>query len=163
MVEQKLEAFAIEVMAHEIGHHVYCPADLTDHGRCIARIRAGLPTKEHLAGFIANLYTDLLINDRLQRQAGLDIAGVYQALGKGSRDAMWAFYMRIYEILWRLPKKTLIAYEIATRKSPYRTPIDVSEFSPFFQDCLKTALAEEPQLRPRPSALWEPLQAELAS
>ena len=111
VVERKLEAFAVEVMAHEIGHHVFCPADLTDHGRSIARIRAGLPTKEHLAGFVANLYTDLLINDRLQRQAGLNIASVYKALGAGSTDAMWTLYMRIYEILWRLPKKTLAAGE----------------------------------------------------
>ena len=112
VVEQKLEAFAVEVMAHEIGHHVAFPADLTDHGRSIARIRAGLPTKEHLAGFVANLYTDLLINDRLQRQAGLNLAGVYQALGAGSTDALWTLYMRIYEVLWRLPKKTLAAGEI---------------------------------------------------
>ncbi|MFQ5570260.1 MAG: vWA domain-containing protein [Rhodothermales bacterium] len=112
IVEEKLDAFAVEVMAHEIGHHVYCPADLTDHGRTIARIRAGLPSKEHLAGFISNLYTDLLINDRLQRQGGLNIAGVYKALGKGATDKLWTLYMRIYEILWRLPKKTLAAGEL---------------------------------------------------
>ncbi len=109
VVESKLNAFAVEVMAHEIGHHVYCPADLTDHARCITRMRAGLPTKEHLASFIANLYTDLLINDRLQRQAGLNMAGVYKALGQGSTDPMWTLYMRIYEHLWRLPRKTLAA------------------------------------------------------
>src|SRR4051794_29921730 len=45
--EHKLDDFATEVLAHEIGHHVYCPADLGDNARLLARIRAGLPTKEH--------------------------------------------------------------------------------------------------------------------
>jgi hypothetical protein len=83
---QGLDEFSIEIMAHEIGHHVYTPADLSDNARMLARIRAGLPTKERLAPWIANLYEDLLINDRLQRVAGLNMAGVYQRLGKGSAD-----------------------------------------------------------------------------
>ena len=41
--EQGLDEFALEILAHEIGHHVYTPADLTDAGRVFARIRAGLP------------------------------------------------------------------------------------------------------------------------
>ncbi len=105
--EEKLEPFALEILAHEIGHHVYAPADLSDHGRMIARMRRALPTKEHLAGFISNLYTDLLINDRLQRQAGLRIADVYKMMGGGSQDKLWTLYMRIYEILWSLSKGTL--------------------------------------------------------
>ncbi len=105
--KQNLENFALEILAHEIGHHVYCPADLTDHGRMLARMRRGLPTKEHLAGLVANLYADLLINDRLQRSNNLKMADVYKALGKDSQDRLWTFYMRIYEILWSLPKQTL--------------------------------------------------------
>ena len=105
--QQKLDQFALEILAHEIGHHVLAPADLTDHGRMIARMRRGLPTKEHLAPFISNLYTDLLINDRLQRSSNLKIADVYKALGSDSQDRMWTFYMRIYEILWSLTKGTL--------------------------------------------------------
>ena len=107
VLAQKLEAFPVEILAHEIGHHVYCPADLSDQGRMIARIRRALPTKEHLAGFISNIYADLLINDRLQRSAGLRMADVYKALDTKSTDPMWTFYMRIYEILWRLQKGTL--------------------------------------------------------
>src|SRR5438045_3049816 len=42
-----LEAYALEILAHEIGHHVYAPADLSDHARMIAHMRWGLPTKEH--------------------------------------------------------------------------------------------------------------------
>jgi hypothetical protein len=63
----------VPVLAHEIGHHVYAPATLTDHARMLARMRRGLPTVEAHAPMVANLYTDLLINDRLQRSAGLDM------------------------------------------------------------------------------------------
>lgn len=36
--EHALADFATEILAHEIGHHVYCPADLTDHTRMLARM-----------------------------------------------------------------------------------------------------------------------------
>lgn len=107
IAQYKLEKFPLEVLGHEIGHHVYCPGDLVDQGRTLARVRAGLPTKEHLAGFISNLYEDLLINNRLQRSAELDMAGVYRALGKNSTNKLWTLYMRIYEILWSLEKGSL--------------------------------------------------------
>ena len=107
IAKQKLASFALEILAHEIGHHVYAPADLTDHGRMIARMRRALPSKEHLAGFISNLYTDLLINDRLQRGSNLHIAQVYETLVKDATDKLWTLYMRIYEILWSLPKGKL--------------------------------------------------------
>jgi hypothetical protein len=105
--EHRLEDFALEILAHEIGHHIYCPADLLDQGRMMARMRRALPTKEHLAGFIANLYADLLINDRLQRSEVLRMAKVYETIGGGSTDRMWTLYMRIYEMLWSLRKGTL--------------------------------------------------------
>jgi hypothetical protein len=103
-----LESYAKEILAHEIGHHVYCPADLADNARFMARLRRGLPTKEHLAPFIGNLYADLLINDRLQRSAGLSIAGVYRLLQDGKpSDRLWTLYMRTYELLWRMPSGSL--------------------------------------------------------
>jgi hypothetical protein len=110
----KLENFPVEIMAHEIGHHVYCPADLTDQGRMLARMRRALPSKEQHAPLIANLYADLLINDRLQRSANLKMAEVYQTLGSDSQDKMWTFYMRIYEVLWSLQKGTLAKGEITS-------------------------------------------------
>lgn len=107
VAEKRLQEFATEILAHEIGHHVFCPADLTDNARAMVRIRAGLPTKEHLAPLIANLYEDLLINDRLQRSSQLRIADVYQQLNIANDDGLWRFYMRTYEILWRLDRGTL--------------------------------------------------------
>jgi hypothetical protein len=107
IAERGLESFAMEILAHEIGHHVFCPADLTDNARLLARMRADLPTKEHLAPFIANLYTDLMINDRLQRLARLNVSGVYLRLASKGTDRMWTLYMRIYEWLWNLPRAAL--------------------------------------------------------
>ena len=112
---RQLDAFALEILAHEIGHHIYTPADLDDHARLIARTRWGLPTREHLANFVSNLYADLLINDRLQRSAGLSMAAVYLALNNGSTDPLWTFYMRTYEILWRLQKGTLAKGDLTDR------------------------------------------------
>ena len=100
--------FALEVLAHEIGHHVLAPATLTDHARMIARMRWGLPTVERHAPMVANLYTDLLINDRLQRSAALRLAEVYRALGSGTQTgAVWTLYLRMYEILWSLERGAL--------------------------------------------------------
>ena len=107
ILAQKLDAYALEILGHEIGHHVYCPADLSDQGRMIARMRRALPTREYHAALVANLYADLLINDRLQRNASLRMADVYKALGSDSTDRMWTFYMRIYEILWQLQRGSL--------------------------------------------------------
>jgi hypothetical protein len=113
--EGRLENFAIEILAHEIGHHVYCPADLTDNARMIARLQKGLPSKEHHAPMIGNLYADLLINDRLQRSAGLSMSAVYRQLGIENPGRLWLLYMRTYELLWRLPGQTLAKGDVDAR------------------------------------------------
>jgi len=100
--ELGLQNFSTEILAHEIGHHVYAPADLRDNAILIARIRAGLPTVERMANFVANLYTDLLINHRLQRSEELDMAGVYLKLKQEKPGRLWTLYMKIYENLWGL-------------------------------------------------------------
>ena len=104
-----LEDYAVEILAHEIGHHVLAPANLTDHTRMIARMRWGLPTVEQQSPMVANLYSDLLINDRLQRGAGLRMADIYRAIvaGGDGGGAVWALYTRIYEILWSLERGSL--------------------------------------------------------
>ena len=103
-----VEQFALEVLAHEIGHHVLAPATLTEHARMIARMRWALPTVEQHAPMVANLYTDLLINDRLQRSAALRLADIYRELGTQSKaGAVWTLYTRIYEILWSLQRGAL--------------------------------------------------------
>ena len=105
-----LDDHAAVILAHEIGHHVLAPASATDSFRLIARLRPALPTFERHAPMVANLYTDLLINDRLQRQASLDIAGVYDRMNArepGERSRLWTLYMGMYESLWGLEKGSL--------------------------------------------------------
>ena len=118
--EQHLDGFPLEIMAHEIGHHVFCPGDLADAGRLLARIRRGLPGKLQQAPMVANLYEDLLINDRLQRSAGLDLAGVWRALARtGAGNRLWTLYMSIYEHLWSLPRG-----ELSCLRTDERTDLD---------------------------------------
>ncbi len=106
-----LQDYGVEVLAHEIGHHVLAPATVNDHFRLHARIHRGLPTLEKHAPMVANLYTDLLINDRLKRQSQLRMEQIYQVLCAKqpilTKPGVWALYMRIYEKLWRLDRGTL--------------------------------------------------------
>ncbi len=100
-----LDGYEVEILAHEIGHHVLAPATVTDHVRLLGRMRAALPTLERHAPMLANLYTDLFINDRLQRQAGLRIAAIYRILAQrnpaGDAGKVWRLYMGICEELWQ--------------------------------------------------------------
>jgi len=105
-----LTDYPVEILAHEIGHHVLAPATATDSFRLIARLRKALPTLERHAPMVANLFTDLLINDRLQRSAGLRMAEVYERLhrpGSERPSRLWTLYMGIYESLWGLAKGSL--------------------------------------------------------
>lgn len=107
-----LDGYPVEILAHEIGHHILAPANLDDHARCIARMRWALPTLETHAGMVANLYTDLLINDRLKRSEKLRMDEVYIQLGAKTNSRLWNLYMRIYEILWSLQKGTLTSLKM---------------------------------------------------
>lgn len=109
---RKLTDYALAILAHEIGHHIYVPGNLTDNARMIAamtRVLADLrPDTPHL---VANLYGDLMINDRLQRRADVDICAVYKRFKelepKGGGSQVWKVYTRSYEHLWRLKPGTL--------------------------------------------------------
>lgn len=107
-----LEEFALPILAHEIGHHVYVPGNLADNARMIAAmlpVLFGLP--KDTAHLVANLYGDLMLNDRLQRRAGLDMAAVYRRLNADApaegTSRVWKVYTHTYEQLWRLPAGTL--------------------------------------------------------
>lgn len=113
--ERGLEEHALAVLAHEIGHHVYAPGNLGDSAKALAamgRMLVGLPPATvHLA---ANLYEDLLINDRLHRRGGVDVPAVYRRLVRreGAPTATWQVYARTYEHLWRLAPGTLAVGEV---------------------------------------------------
>ncbi|HET9933819.1 MAG TPA: vWA domain-containing protein, partial [Polyangiaceae bacterium] len=121
VLKRGLEPHALPILAHEIGHHVYVPGNLTDNARmlaAIARMLTGLPKGSvHL---VANLYGDLLINDRLHHRADIDVASVYvqlkQSAGERAPNQVWSVYTRTYEHLWRLKAGTLaperVGYEM---------------------------------------------------
>lgn len=109
-----LDDYAVEILAHEIGHHVLAPGSAADQFRLLARMRRALSTIERHAPMVANLYTDLYINDRLQRQANLRMGDIYTRLNGSSgkidtksKSDVWSLYMRIYEHLWKLDKNSL--------------------------------------------------------
>ncbi|TGK79080.1 VWA domain-containing protein [Leptospira noumeaensis] len=102
----KLENYPLEIMGHEIGHHVYCPGDLVDQAKLIYLTGLALPRLGHLTSTIVNVYEDLYINDHLKRYQHLRMEEVYQRIGK-NKDRFWNFYMRTYELLWALPSETL--------------------------------------------------------
>ncbi len=115
IAEKKLAPFGLEILAHEIGHHVFCPGDLTDHGKMLSRMKYALPMLEELAPMVGNLYADLLINDRLQRQGGLNMVGVFKTIATPPNNPLWAFYMRTYEILWQLETGAMGLAEVPSR------------------------------------------------
>ncbi|RYG28384.1 MAG: hypothetical protein EOO01_39850, partial [Chitinophagaceae bacterium] len=99
----EVEDCALQVLAHEIGHHIYTPANLHDNAILLSRIQWGLAGIENRTAFIANIYADFLINDMLQRSKGLDMAKVYQKINKDTEfSRLWTLVMRSYEYLWRL-------------------------------------------------------------
>lgn len=108
IVELALAPHAHAILAHEVGHYVHAPGTLREHVRLHDRIRRTLPSELAChAGLVANLYTDLLLNDRLQRARLADIAAVYVALRRPEASELWEVYMRAYERLWALPSDTL--------------------------------------------------------
>lgn len=117
IIKNGLEGFPLEIMAHEAGHHVYCPADLADLGRMIGRIQSAIPGYTQHASMIGNLYGDLLINDRLYREHNLRMDEVYKKIIDPASDRFWNFYMRTYEILWALPEQTLTTVQVETETS----------------------------------------------
>ena len=120
VVELKLQPYPLQVLSHEIGHHIYTPANLKDNATILSKIRWSLAGIEDKAPMVANLYTDLLINDRLHRSKELDMAIIYRRINLNSKfSKLWTLYMRTYEYLWKLKRG-----ELTTDKSFHNTSID---------------------------------------
>ena len=107
--ERHVEDHALAVLAHEIGHHLLAPVDWASHVRIAARVQIGLIDLDHLVGLVSNLWCDLLINDRLQRQLGVDRAALSAAVGPPDPDdVLMLLVLRTNEILWGLPRGALV-------------------------------------------------------
>lgn len=110
ILEYGLEDYALEILAHEVGHHVFCPGDLIDNARALAQTRLGLPTVEAQAPMILNMFEDLLINDRLFRFHGQRHDQIYRRIAKASQEKpskLWGLYMGAFEVLWGLERGSL--------------------------------------------------------
>ncbi|WP_432221456.1 hypothetical protein ACRASX_12450 [Flavobacterium sp. TMP13] len=120
IVERGLTKYAVEILAHEIGHHIFTPANLYDNAILLNRIRFALPGIEDRAPMVSNLYADFLINDKLQRITKLRMSEVYQAINSEDNfSEFWTLMMRTYEYLWRLNRG-----DLATNLSFHNKKID---------------------------------------
>lgn len=114
----------VSVFAHEIGHHVLSPSTrivsfklLQQLARAIVASdpRRAIPVTA-TARMLSNLWSDLLINERVVRmQRKLvpgtepDMIALWRALTDREpvSNAAWWVLMRAYELLWSLPSNTL--------------------------------------------------------
>lgn len=105
----RVEKCALQILAHEIGHHVLIPANRYDNVGLFRRMRLALAGIEDRVPFVANLYGDIIINDTLQRIHKLDMAAVYQIIQQDAKitSPLHIWYMRTYEYLWGLTRGTL--------------------------------------------------------
>ncbi|MDP6447989.1 MAG: hypothetical protein QF805_29620, partial [Pirellulaceae bacterium] len=108
LIEKELLGSVEAILAHEVGHHVKYPGSLAVQARLRLLERSLLPFKDYS---LINLFTDLMINERLGRDLRGQLIAVYRAFtatpafhasGKWKRDPSFLFYMAIYEELWRL-------------------------------------------------------------
>ena len=111
----QLDHCIVAILAHEVGHHLRWPKDLATYARLTVVERSLIP----LDGFAAsNLFTDLLINERLGHTFQAELAAVYRALGPYSvpkaKSDVFTFYLTIYEELWQLPAGALVGPDAAT-------------------------------------------------
>jgi hypothetical protein len=102
------------ILAHEVGHHVRFPATMQTHARLRLLERSLLPFDDYS---LINLFTDLMINERLGDRLRASLGKVYRAFtaapafhgeGRWKRDPGFLFYLAIYEELWGLEKGALI-------------------------------------------------------
>ena len=100
---------AVQILAHEIGHHVLIPANRYDNAGLFRRMRLALAGIEDRTPLVANLYSDLVINDTLQRIHQLDMASVYRKIQQNAKieSTLHIWYMRTYEYLWGLSRGDL--------------------------------------------------------
>jgi len=102
----------VAVLAHEVGHHVLSPGDLFTRARLVERVRMGLVDRDADAALVANLWSDMLINDRLQRRAGVRMDLLWRAIGPPT-DPLFRMVMRADELLWQLAPGALTGIRAA--------------------------------------------------
>ncbi|WP_027717449.1 vWA domain-containing protein [Desulfovirgula thermocuniculi] len=117
--------YLVELLSHEIGHHMAIPADPPSDALLLHAAYRGLGLYElpedderlarghREAVFWVNLFADVIVNTVLYR-AGLRMVPFYQKLTAGEGSPLWRLYLRTLELLWELPPETL-ASALSTR------------------------------------------------
>lgn len=110
--------YLVELLSHEIGHHMAIPADPPSDALLLHAAYRGLglydlpEDDERLvrghreAIFWVNLFADVIVNTILFR-AGMRMVPFYQKLTVGEGSPLWRLYLRTLELLWELPPETL--------------------------------------------------------
>jgi hypothetical protein len=122
IMEMGVEDCIPAMLAHELGHHVCYPGTLQVQARLLLLERTLLPDPECS---LVNLFTDLMINERLGRtelrsqMIRIYQAGVAHEEGMG-QDPSGAFYLALYEALWDLKEGEILgaAARELTRQFP---------------------------------------------
>ncbi|CDO28621.1 VWA domain-containing protein [Mycolicibacterium porcinum] len=159
---QGAEHHLVSVFAHEIGHHVLSPSTrivsfklMQQMARAIVASdpRRAIPVTR-TARHLSNLWSDLLINDRVVRmQRRLhpgtepDMIALWRTLTAGEpvSNAAWWVLMRAYELLWSLPSNTLcpnappavpesVREDVRARQQVDPAALDVSKVRKDLQD-----------------------------
>jgi hypothetical protein len=89
------------LLAHEIGHHVRYPGSLAVSARMRVIERNLVPIEGYS---LMNLFTDLMINERLGHDLEDDLVRVYRSFDEErswERDPAFVFYLAVYEELWQ--------------------------------------------------------------
>lgn len=114
------------LLAHEVGHHAHYPNTLVEGYRLVRFLREELTDLFGLWGegarvpevadgrydVIVNLLFDLLINTTLRDRYEPQFVALYRTLtAAGPPDALFAWYLGLYEEGWYLPPGTLVPAE----------------------------------------------------
>ncbi len=101
IVEKGLTGLVEALLAHEIGHHVRYPGSLA----VSARMRIIEKNLVPIEGYsLMNLFTDLMINERLGHDLEDDLVRIYQSFDgerRWEKDPAFVFYLAVYEELWQ--------------------------------------------------------------
>lgn len=95
------------LLAHEVGHHIKYPGSLVVDARLRLMERPLVPFPGYS---LVNVFTDLLINERLGSKHRDAFVRIYRAstcterfLATWEQDPAFVFALSLYEALWRLP------------------------------------------------------------
>ncbi len=97
------------ILMHEAGHLLFSPASLLVQRKSLEILQSQLPNAISELPHLANLWQDLLINQRLYQAHQTDLISLIKALCPAQPTPLWQWVLRGYEYLWHLEPGKLIA------------------------------------------------------